>query len=165
MHGGYRPSERFACCFDIIVEKFCDDFDLNDAQQLIEMAQNLEYETTIQKLTNELLCLMEDSRSENQLDMTDTYQSLRAKALAAIVQWHKEHRSLLTETASPSTVQYAIPPSDVVNYSASEIMHDHRLLALLVWRIAHSTSLRLLESSTHILLVLCSSRRIIVNIL
>ena len=155
MHGGYRPSERFACCFDIILEKFCDDFDLNDAQQLIEMAQNLEYETTIQKLTNELLCLMEDSRSENQLDMTDTYQSLRAKALAAIVQWHKEHRSLLTETASPSTVQYAVPPSDVVNYSASEIMHDNRLLALLVWRIAHSTSLRLLESSTHILLVLC----------
>ena len=155
MYGGYRSSERFACYLDIMLEKFCDDFDLNDAQQLIEMAHNLEYEATIQKLTNELLCLMEDSRSENQLDMTDTYQSLRAKALAAIVQWHREHHSFLTEIASPSTVQYAIPSPDVVNYSASEVMHDKRLLALLVWRIAHSTSLHLLESSAHILLVLC----------
>ena len=75
----------------------------------------------------------------------------------SIRQWKENHALSAPNAITPKIVSFVIPTLDDLALSVEEVIQTKHLLVLLVWRIVHSRSLTLLESSVHVLHELCKT--------
>ena len=107
-------------------------------------------------LTNQLLYLIDEGAVSASESLIGTDYSVIANDMN-IRKWREEHTLSTQVLIQPRHVSFKIPTLEDCLQSAQEVIQNEHLLVLLVWRLIHSRSLSLLESSAHVLYILCKT--------
>lgn len=111
-------------------------------------------------LTQQLLSLFDDRATWLRASFLENeFSSLLTDQF--IQKWKKAHMHSSPSPITPKDVSFRIPTLKDFALSAEEVIQTKHLLVLLVWRMAHSRSLLLLESSAHVLHELCKTDLVI----